>query len=50
MEIQFDAKQYPEIVDQVFFDDIGLGFNHETLLVEHIKEMLGIELGVLCIV
>lgn len=38
-----DKKNLKEIVDQIHFDGIGLGFNHSELILEMLKEVFHFE-------
>jgi len=35
--------EIPELIIQLRFDETGVGFNHDTILVENLKEVFGME-------
>ena len=43
MIIAIPEKYSPELDIQITFDTYGLGFNHDTLVVEFLREELGME-------
>ena len=45
-----DKKNYKEICEQIRFDEDRLGFNHEAILLAHLKETFGMVEGELVII